>query len=433
MMDEYDRIKGGTVSNPDNAAHKLMTESFRDSEKRNRTLADELPLAVFETDKNLSITFASHYAFYITGYSEEDIKNGLKLTDIIVSKDESQVVLDSPPMRHDAEIMGGAVYQAQKKDRTTFPCTVYGSLITQRGKLVGMRSILIDITEQKKLRTELAECKKKYSDLYENTNDIIYIQNLNGEIVSCNKAALKTYGYKSEDLPDLNIKKIVSPVHLKRTRIKLKAIIKEKDTINEPIELLTYSKIGQPVWIEVTMNVIKKKGTPVALEGCARNITERKTMVMLIKKGQQELNKKSSIVMEINSALSAILKNREAEKSSVEEKIITNIREVVLPYVRELKSTRLNSKYSNYIDLIETNLNNIISPFLHNLSLKYSNLTPKEIQVAHLIKDGKTTHEISDMMSISIRTVECHRDKIRKKMGLKERKANLRSYLTSFT
>jgi DNA-binding NarL/FixJ family response regulator len=74
---------------------------------------------------------------------------------------------------------------------------------------------------------------------------------------------------------------------------------------------------------------------------------------------------------------------------------------------------------------------NITSPFFHSLSSNYINLTPKEIQVANLIKDGKTTKEIADIIGVCQGAISLHRDHIRKKMGLNNKKINLNTYLTS--
>lgn len=78
---------------------------------------------------------------------------------------------------------------------------------------------------------------------------------------------------------------------------------------------------------------------------------------------------------------------------------------------------------------LETNLNEIISPFYRTLSANYAHLTPKEIQVADLVKRGKTTKEIGEIMNSSARAIEFHRINIRKKLGLANQKTNLRFYL----
>jgi len=84
-----------------------------------------------------------------------------------------------------------------------------------------------------------------------------------------------------------------------------------------------------------------------------------------------------------------------------------------------------------YLNILKSNLVDILSPFLRNLAIRHSGLTPKEIEVGNLVKEGKNTKEIADLLNTTKRAVEFHRHSLRKKLGLKNTKANLRSYLMS--
>jgi len=81
--------------------------------------------------------------------------------------------------------------------------------------------------------------------------------------------------------------------------------------------------------------------------------------------------------------------------------------------------------------VLENNLNSIVSPFVRNLSLKGVHLTPMELKVSNLIRQGKGTKDIAGLLNISVRSVEFHRDNIRKKLDIKGKKVNLQSFLTA--
>ncbi|RLC08108.1 MAG: hypothetical protein DRI57_24655 [Deltaproteobacteria bacterium] len=105
--------------------------------------------------------------------------------------------------------------------------------------------------------------------------------------------------------------------------------------------------------------------------------------------------------------------------------------ELVMPFFEKLKSSGLNDRQKGFADVVEPNLNDIVSPFVHGLSAGYLKLTPSEIQVANLVKHGRSTKDTAELLSLSARTVETHRDNIRKKLGLKNKKVNLRTHLLS--
>ena len=170
------------------------------------------------------------------------------------------------------------------------------------------------------------------------------------------------------------------------------------------------------------------EGTLAAMEVVV-DITERKRAEKALKQREEELRIKTTGLDELNAALRVLLKRRDDDKTELEEKILVNVKQLVIPLLEEVRKRQLNPEQMAYLDMLESNLNGIISPFLRNLSTKYVNLTPTEIRVAYFIKEGKTTKEIAEVMALSPRTIETHRKKIRTKLGLAKRKENLRSHL----
>ena len=149
------------------------------------------------------------------------------------------------------------------------------------------------------------------------------------------------------------------------------------------------------------------------------------------KQAEEALREQTHSLEEVNAALKVVIRHREEDKAQLEETVLSNVKETILPYVSALKKSRLGDKEMAYVNIIESHLNDIVSPFLQKLSSKYFDLTPREVEVAILIKEGKITKEIAELLNVSNRAVEFHRENLRAKLNLKHKKANLRSYLLS--
>ena len=174
-------------------------------------------------------------------------------------------------------------------------------------------------------------------------------------------------------------------------------------------------------------------GGRAVVQAVVRDITERVQSELALKRSKEELEVKSAYLEEANMALKVLLRRREEDKADLEEDVLANVRSLVIPYIERLKQSFAGPEPQAYLQVLESNLNSIISPFLRNVSLAHFNLTGREIQIANLVKEGKTNKEIAEMLNLSIRSVEFHRDNIRKKMKLDHRKANLRVFLMSLS
>jgi PAS domain S-box-containing protein len=170
-----------------------------------------------------------------------------------------------------------------------------------------------------------------------------------------------------------------------------------------------------------------------ANEKLHREIEERRGIERNLRQKERELQLKALQLEETNTALKVLLEQREKDKNELEKTVLANVRGLLLPCLERLRGCRLNDRQRIYADILESNLQTIVSPFLHHLSDRYQSLTPTEIQVASLVKEGKTSKEISSLMNVSERGVEFHRNNIRQKLGLTNAKKNLRSYLLSLS
>ena len=126
-----------------------------------------------------------------------------------------------------------------------------------------------------------------------------------------------------------------------------------------------------------------------------------------------------------------LLQRIEDSRTELEDKILTNINELVFPYLNRLKRRVADEKGRAYINIIEANINELTSPLGNHLSAKFSRLTPTELEVAKLVTQGKTTKMIADILNTATSTVDFHRNNIRKKIGIRSTRINLRTYLMS--
>ena len=164
-------------------------------------------------------------------------------------------------------------------------------------------------------------------------------------------------------------------------------------------------------------------------EQANREIVERKRAEKKLKENEKELKDKSAALKEVNTALNVLLKNREEDKVHMEDIIVANVKDLVLPFLEKLSRSQLDEKQATYVDIIQANISNIVSPFLRQIPMKFFDLTPTEIQIADLVRKDKTTKEIAQILNASAKTIEAHRNRLRKKLGLTNQRIQLRDYL----
>ena len=196
----------------------------------------------------------------------------------------------------------------------------------------------------------------------------------------------------------------------------------------EKLEKLVYERTEELLKANnaLTQEVGERRRAEVMLRDAHENL-ER-----LVAERTAELEVKTANLEELNMALNVLLKKREDDRRDLEDNFIHNVKNLILPYLDKLKSTELSARHKIYIEILESNIDQIASPLARKLSSRYFNLTPTEIRVASLVKRDKTTKEIAEAFHVSEGAIIYHRHNIRKKLGLNNKKINLRTYLQSF-
>jgi DNA-binding NarL/FixJ family response regulator len=150
-----------------------------------------------------------------------------------------------------------------------------------------------------------------------------------------------------------------------------------------------------------------------------------------LRRREADLVTRTRELEESNIALTVLLKKREKDKETLGEVLTANVHSAVEPFLQKLKGSRLDEEQQRNLHLLEQSFGEIVTPFIKDLSSAHLDLTPTEIQVATLIKQGKSSKDIAEILNLSLNTVMSHRYKVRKKMGLLQSKTNLHSFLHS--
>jgi DNA-binding CsgD family transcriptional regulator len=148
----------------------------------------------------------------------------------------------------------------------------------------------------------------------------------------------------------------------------------------------------------------------------------------------QEINKQLTVerkaLQEANVALRAVLARIEEEKQEVYKNIQANVEKILMPILHAL-ITELPKGQRKYVEILRTQLEEIASPFIKQLSQGFHALTPSEIEICNLIRNGLRTKEIAEIRSISMATVNRHREHIRRKLRITNNEVNLTTFLQS--
>jgi PAS domain S-box-containing protein len=260
------------------------------------------------------------------------------------------------------------------------------------------------------------------------------VMNQERKFVPGNPAAFKMFGcVDNEELSSLTLMDISPEYQPDGTPTSLKAEELIKIALKKGSHFFEWKhkrKNGKEFFTTVSLVKVEFE-KKIILQGVIRDITENKLTEESLKKREIDLEIKTRNLEEANTALRVLLKKRDEDRKNLEEGVLFNVRRVIDPYLEKLKNSILDERQKLYLSILEQNLNDIISPFSKALSSKYLKLTPKELEVARLVQQGKTTKEIATVLGITQKTAEIHRENIRKKFNLNNKKENLRTHLLS--
>lgn len=294
--------------------------------------------------------------------------------------------------------------------------------------LCAVANVLVGIIERQRAVEALRESEEKYRTLFENSIEGIGISKGN-RVVAANRALLDTFGYDTlEEFRQVPIAEHVAP--------EFRSLIRERMRKRErggPLparyEYAIVRKDGKSRDLEIsTTEVLIDKERHVL--STFRDITERKRADEKIRQTSELLQIEREALERKNVALGEILNRIDGEKNTLKQQIVANVEQAIIPTILRLKKSSQSFQHRIF-DMLEKDLREIVSPFIGFLQANYTKLSPRELEVCRLIKNGMTSKEIAGALNLSLWTVYKHRDQIRRKLGLIDGGVNLQTFLRS--
>ncbi len=270
-----------------------------------------------------------------------------------------------------------------------------------------------------KIEIALRESEKKFQDLYENLPDMyLSVDVKTSKIIQCNKTFAKKLGYKKEEIVDKVMFSLYHPDCIEEARQVFQKFINTGEVNNAELQM----KRKDDSKMEVLLNATafrNKDGKILYSRSIYRDITERKSL-------QEALVDQKSALEKKNIALGEILGQLEIEKKQIKDNVVANAENLLLPIIQKLK---LTGEAAEFVQLLQKNLEELVSSFGSRLIGNTAKLTTREIEICNMVKNGLTNKEIARLLAITLGTTKRHRNNIRRKIGIINTDMNLASFL----
>ncbi len=366
------------------------------------------------------------------GYSPEELQ-GRDARDLVPSEDREKIRKATERGFRTGSFE--VEYRNMRKDGAKIPYYAQGIATEINGQryLIGIE---LDLTKLKDTERALRESEDHLRSLMETaTNFAVYrIAFENGDP---EKASVVFVSPSIEEILGVtepkNLNNWFENIHPEDRRRIIKAhfSLPRKTRADEAMRVFD-SNSSTWRWVQfLSTSVMDENGLLKYSNGIIFDINIRMELTEKLKRKEAELQKKTNKLAQMNTALQVLVEHREQEINDIEIGILNTLHHLIKPYINDLAGTRLTDKQMTCLEIIQSNLEKIVSPLSKKLSTWQHRLTPTEIKVADMIRNGKTTKEIAEFLHISDNAVSFHRKHLRKKFGLVREKTNLSVYLRS--
>ncbi len=286
-----------------------------------------------------------------------------------------------------------------------------------------------DLVEIHRAYKRAAERAQTYLDI---AATLMVALNTDGSVSMINKRGRELLGYEDTDLVGRSwFDEFLIDEERDIVQSIFDRVMAGKTPFPDYFENEVVTRSGERLLIAWYNTAIKdEQGKVVGSLSSGVDITERRRMERELEKAHERLAEEHDALQQKNIALREILSQIEGEKENVKKAILDNIESNILPIVQRLRLSS-NKAQEPLIEALENDLEEVTSEFAAEIKDKFRNLTPRQVQICRLIKNGYSSKEIAEAIGTSLLTVHKHREAIRDKLGIKGHSINLNSYLQS--
>ncbi|MCK4380180.1 MAG: PAS domain S-box protein [Candidatus Lokiarchaeota archaeon] len=288
LFDTDDKVIGILVTFEEITERKIITQKLKESEKRYRDLANLLPQVICDTDERGNLIFVNNNAYRVFGYTQDDFNKGLNVLQMLIPEDRKRAMENIKRILSGKkeEKIGGTEYTALRKNGNTFPVLIYSNPIIQKGISVGFRSIIIDITEQKKAEQELKKSEENYRNLIEDSLEGVWVVDRDLQTTLVNSSLAEMMGYTVNEMIG---KTVYSFMDDKSIEIVKKHFEPQKKDLSQIQDFEFRHKNGSSVYLRLKISpVLDKNQNLEGIFAFASNITERKEAEKKLKESEEK-------------------------------------------------------------------------------------------------------------------------------------------------
>lgn len=437
-------VQGFTEISRDITGRKEAEQEIARSQSQLKTITNSALDSIFSKDIDRRYTFVNPAMTELLGCSEEDLLG--KKPEEVFDAYGAQIIKEVDDQTFSGQKVDVIRPLVLNGERHFFH-TVQVPMDIQDGVVTSINGIVRDVTNyilvQKEnilLSSQLRDSEQKYRRIFENSPLGIVHLDRNGIITTCNKRMADILESRVEKLIGFDTLVSGNSVDLRQT---VKTVLSGKvNIVKYEGRYRSVTGSGHP-YLRGLFSVMKTQdGSVSGAIGIFEDITDRKEMEDALQQAHEqlelrvaertaELYQERERLQDANIALNILLEKRKEDKSELETKIIANIDKLITPYLQKLQDCCRDEQQKMLLDVVRANLNEITSTFADKHNDIFARLTPKQLQIADLIRQGYTTKEIATFLNLSASTVACHRQEIRKRLSLNKKSINLQSLLSS--